>query len=72
MSWAMINFGLLTWAELSAQARASTEAEWWRDLVIFLAGMFGSLSSGFWSTSCRNAACGAHGLQAALGVTGIA
>lgn len=49
MSWAMINFGLLTWGpSYLAQARGfDLKQMGGATFVIFLAGMFGSLASGF-------------------------
>jgi ACS family D-galactonate transporter-like MFS transporter len=49
MSWAMINFGLLTWGpSYLAQARGfDLKQMGGATFVIFLAGMFGSLTSGF-------------------------
>ncbi len=49
MSWAMINFGLLTWGpSYLAQARGfDLKQMGGATFVIFLAGMFGSLLSGF-------------------------
>jgi ACS family D-galactonate transporter-like MFS transporter len=49
MSWAMINFGLLTWGpSYLAQARGfDLKQMGGATFVIFLSGMFGSLTSGF-------------------------
>jgi MFS transporter, ACS family, D-galactonate transporter len=49
MSWAMINFALLTWGpSYLAQARGfDLKQIGGATFVIFLAGMFGSLGSGF-------------------------
>jgi MFS transporter, ACS family, D-galactonate transporter len=49
MSWAMINFGLLTWGpSYLAQARGfDLKQMGGATFVIFLGGMFGSLTSGF-------------------------
>jgi ACS family D-galactonate transporter-like MFS transporter len=49
MSWAMINFGLLTWGpSYLAQARGfDLKQMGGATFVIFLSGMFGSLASGF-------------------------
>ena len=49
MSWAMINFGLLTWGpSYLAQARGfDLKQMGGATFVIFLGGMFGSLASGF-------------------------
>ncbi|RZN31451.1 MFS transporter [Bradyrhizobium sp. Leo121] len=49
MSWAMINFGLLTWGpSYLAQARGfDLKQMGGATFAIFLAGMFGSLTSGF-------------------------
>jgi MFS transporter, ACS family, D-galactonate transporter len=48
-NWAMINFGLLTWGpSYLAQARGfDLKQMGWATFVIFLAGMLGSLTSGF-------------------------
>lgn len=75
MSWAMINFGLLTWGpSYLAQARGfDLKQMGGATFVIFLAGMFGSLASGFLVDRLQD-----RGMRRAvvykstLGITGIA
>lgn len=75
MSWAMINFGLLTWGpSYLAQARGfDLKQMGGATFVIFLAGMFGSLASGFLVDRLQD-----RGMRQAvvykstLGITGIA
>jgi ACS family D-galactonate transporter-like MFS transporter len=75
MSWAMINFGLLTWGpSYLAQARGfDLKQMGGATFVIFLAGMFGSLASGFLVDKLQD-----RGIRRALvykvtlGVTGVA
>lgn len=74
MSWAMINFGLLTWGpSYLAQARGfDLKQMGGATFVIFLSGMFGSLLSGFLVDKLQ-----ARGMRrsttykAALGVSGF-
>jgi ACS family D-galactonate transporter-like MFS transporter len=74
MSWAMINFGLLTWGpSYLAQARGfDLKQMGGATFVIFLSGMFGSLLSGFLVDKLQ-----ARGLRrsttykSALGISGL-
>jgi MFS transporter, ACS family, D-galactonate transporter len=75
MSWAMINFGLLTWGpSYLAQARGfDLKQMGGATFVIFLAGMFGSLASGFLVDRLQDR--GMHRsvvYKSTLGITGIA
>jgi MFS transporter, ACS family, D-galactonate transporter len=74
MSWAMINFGLLTWGpSYLAQARGfDLKQMGGATFVIFLAGMFGSLTSGFLVDKLQERGMRrATVYKAALGVTGL-
>src|SRR6202012_988503 len=74
MSWAMINFGLLTWGpSYLAQARGfDLKQMGGATFVIFLSGMFGSLTSGFLVDKLQERGMRRGTVyKAALGVTGI-
>jgi ACS family D-galactonate transporter-like MFS transporter len=75
MSWAMINFGLLTWGpSYLAQARGfDLKQMGGATFVIFLAGMFGSLASGFLVDRLQDRGVRrAVVYKSTLGITGIA
>ncbi|MBV9459147.1 MAG: MFS transporter, partial [Bradyrhizobium sp.] len=75
MSWAMINFGLLTWGpSYLAQARGfDLKQMGGATFVIFLAGMFGSLASGFLVDRLQDrGARRAVVYKSTLGITGVA
>ncbi len=74
MSWAMINFGLLTWGpSYLAQARGfDLKQMGGATFVIFLSGMFGSLTSGFLVDKLQERGMRrATVYKAALGLTGL-
>jgi ACS family D-galactonate transporter-like MFS transporter len=74
MSWAMINFGLLTWGpSYLAQARGfDLKQMGGATFVIFLAGMFGSLTSGFLVDKLQERGMRRSTVyKTALGVTGV-
>lgn len=74
MSWAMINFGLLTWGpSYLAQARGfDLKQMGGATFVIFLAGMFGSLASGFLVDKLQDRGMRrATVYKSTLGVTGL-
>ncbi len=74
MSWAMINFGLLTWGpSYLAQARGfDLKQMGGATFVIFLSGMFGSLTSGFLVDKLQERGMRrATVYKTALGVTGF-
>lgn len=75
MSWAMINFGLLTWGpSYLAQARGfDLKQMGGATFVIFLAGMFGSLASGFLVDRLQDRGMRRSVVyKTTLGITGIA
>jgi MFS transporter, ACS family, D-galactonate transporter len=75
MSWAMINFGLLTWGpSYLAQARGfDLKQMGGATFVIFLAGMFGSLTSGFVVDKLQERGMGRSAVyKTALGLSGLA
>src|SRR6202012_876427 len=74
MSWAMINFGLLTWGpSYLAQARGfDLKQMGGATFVIFLAGMFGSLLSGFLVDKLQDAGMRRSVVyKSALGLSGL-
>jgi MFS transporter, ACS family, D-galactonate transporter len=74
MSWAMINFGLLTWGpSYLAQSRGfDLKQMGGATFVIFLAGMFGSLTSGFLVDKLQERGMRRSTVyKTALGVTGV-
>lgn len=74
MSWAMINFGLLTWGpSYLAQARGfDLKQMGGATLIMFLGGMFGSLASGFLVDKLQDRGVPrAVVYKTALGVTGL-
>jgi len=74
MSWAMINFGLLTWGpSYLAQARGfDLKQMGGATFIMFLGGMFGSLASGFLVDKLQDRGMPrAVVYKSALGVTGL-
>ena len=74
MSWAMINFGLLTWGpSYLAQARGfDLKQMGGATFVIFFGGMFGSLASGFLADKLQDLGYSRAAVyKGALGVTGL-
>ena len=74
ISWAMINFGLLTWGpSYLAQARGfDLKQMGGATFVIFLGGMFGSLASGFLADKLQDLGYSRAAVyKGALGVTGL-
>jgi MFS transporter, ACS family, D-galactonate transporter len=74
MAWAMINFGLLTWGpSYLAQARGfDLKQMGGATFVIFLAGMFGSLLSGFLVDKLQDAGVRRSVVyKSALGLSGL-
>jgi len=74
ISWAMINFGLLTWGpSYLAQARGfDLKQMGGATFVIFFGGMFGSLASGFIADKLQDLGYSRAAVyKGALGVTGL-
>jgi MFS transporter, ACS family, D-galactonate transporter len=74
MSWAMINFGLLTWGpSYLAQARGfDLKQMGGATFIIFLGGMFGALTSGFLADKLQDRGMPrAVVYKSALGITGL-